>query len=41
VKYVLFVCTHNDGPVRSFLLALADRSMRECLQAETCYEAAS
>jgi arsenate reductase len=29
---------YDDAPVRSFLLTLADRATRECLQADRCYE---
>ena len=29
---------YDDVPVRSFLLTLADRATRECLQADSCYE---
>jgi arsenate reductase (thioredoxin) len=29
---------YDDAPVRSFLLTLADRAMRECLKADSCYE---
>jgi protein-tyrosine-phosphatase len=29
---------YDDAPVRSFLLTLADRSTRECLKADSCYE---
>ena len=32
---------YDEAPVRSFLLTLADRSTRECLQADSCYELAS
>ena len=29
---------YDNAPVRSFLLTLADRATRECLQADSCYE---
>jgi arsenate reductase (thioredoxin) len=29
---------YDEAPVRSFMLTLADRATRECLQAEHCYE---
>lgn len=32
---------YDDAPVRSFLLTLADRATRECLQADRCYELVS
>ena len=32
---------YDNAPVRSFLLTLADRATRECLQADSCYELAS
>ena len=31
---------YADAPVRSFVLTLADRAARECLQADRCYELA-
>jgi protein-tyrosine-phosphatase len=31
---------YDNAPVRSFLLTLADRATRECLQADSCYELA-
>ncbi len=32
---------YDEAPVRSFMLTLADRATRECLQADGCYEMAS
>ena len=32
---------YDDAPVRSFLLALANRATRECLRADRCYELVS
>jgi arsenate reductase (thioredoxin) len=29
---------YDEAPVRSFMLTLADRATRECLQADACYE---
>jgi len=31
---------YDEAPVRSFMLTLADRATRECLQADRCYEVA-
>jgi len=31
---------YDEAPVRSFMLTLADRATRECLQADRCYELA-